>query len=242
MSILEDWEAILAPAISVASAEIPGAYQPSLENLWHAFSAVGRPRDVRLVIIGQDPYHTPGMATGIAFGIPKDTTKIPPSLRNIMTKYSVADVTLEEWATRGVLLLNTALTVEIGKAGSHRKLWHKVMAAVVKNLSQEAARQGRSLHFVLWGRNAMDLFRSTPQYNHTHCVSSHPSPLSCNRQLGNFPPFKLKCNIHQCPCAALFPPDSTNKTAKMPLKGIADDPPRVTLPARTNDLGVSPIN
>ena len=114
---------------------------------------------VKVVLLGQDPYHGQGQAHGLAFSVP-DGIKPPPSLRNIF-KEIVADVyqgetqnfstDLTRWAKQGVLLLNSALTVEAKKAGSHKKLgWHQLTDEIVEQLSK----QRENLVFLLWGAHA----------------------------------------------------------------------------------------
>ena len=113
------------PALWDRLAATPG-WQPGPEAIFRALALTPRPK-VRVVILGQDPYHTPGRATGLAFSFPKDT---PPrdSLRNILTELASdtgtakPDGDLTSWAQQGVLLLNTALTVPIGQANGHKAL------------------------------------------------------------------------------------------------------------------------
>ena len=140
---------------------------------------------VKVVILGQDPYHGPGQAHGLAFSVPQDVA-IPPSLRNIYKELE-ADLgiapanhgNLTRWADQGVLLLNTALTVEAGQAGSHqRRGWEEFTDAAVAAV---AARSEPSV-FVLWGAHARKkaagvagLGEGTP---HLVLTSPHPSPLS----------------------------------------------------------------
>ena len=123
-------------------------------------------KDVKVVILGQDPYHD-GSATGLAFANRANKRKISPSLKNIITavemdygkKHDVnvkglldVDVTLESWAKQGVLLLNTALTVEKGKAGSHTELWKNFTRMFIEMLSRNKS----NLVFVLWGKKSQE--------------------------------------------------------------------------------------
>ena len=141
-------------------------------------------KDVRVVILGQDPYHD-GSATGLAFANPKNTRRISPSLKNIITaietdygsKHSVnvkglldVDITLESWASQGVLLLNTALTVEKGKAGSHTELWKDFTRMFVEMLSRNKS----NLVFVLWGKKAQE-YEMYIRNNHTILKAAHPA-------------------------------------------------------------------
>ena len=115
--------------------------------------------DVKVVILGQDPYHD-GSATGLAFANSDQSPRISPSLRNIVTAVETDlgalcvnfDPTLESWANQGVLLFNTALTVEKGKAGSHVHLWNEFTKEVITRLSLIK----NNIIFVLWGKKAQD--------------------------------------------------------------------------------------
>lgn len=142
--------------------------------------------DVRAIILGQDPYHGPGQAHGLAFSVPEGI-KAPPSLRN-MFKEIASDVyggdpptfstNLERWARQGVLLLNSSLTVEAGQAGSHQKLgWHALTDQIVETLSQ----QRRHLVFMLWGAHAQSKRALIDGDAHLVLESAHPSPLSAYR-------------------------------------------------------------
>lgn len=136
---------------------------------------------VKVVIIGQDPYHGPGQAHGLSFSVPKDI-KTPPSLRNIF-KELVTDIgcptpthgNLESWAQQGVLLLNNCLTVENGKAGSHQgKGWEVFTDAAITQLAEIR----EHLVFILWGRKAAEKGRAIDTSRHLVLTSAHPSPLS----------------------------------------------------------------
>lgn len=155
---------------------------PHAKKIFNAFDST--PLDkVKVVIIGQDPYHGPGQAHGLCFSVEKDT-KIPPSLKNIYKELSsdlnvaISDSgNLQSWANQGVLLLNRVLTVEANKANSHKGLgWEKFTEAVIKVLSNDL----KNVVFMLWGNEAKS-FSSILDKN-VHCVlsASHPSPLSAN--------------------------------------------------------------
>ncbi len=142
--------------------------------------------DVKVVIIGQDPYHGPGQANGLCFSV-ADGIAHPPSLINIF-KEQQQDVdlrlpypksgNLERWADQGVLLLNATLTVEKGQAGSHQKKgWEQFTDEVIKILNQE--RQG--LVFMLWGGFAKSKLKYIDEKKHFVLTTGHPSPLSANR-------------------------------------------------------------
>jgi len=139
---------------------------------------------VRVVILGQDPYHGPGQAHGLCFSVPPGT-RIPPSLGNIYREIQ-SDLGispphhgyLQSWAGQGVLLLNAVLTVERGQAGSHQgKGWEKFTDAVVQLLNDE--RDG--LVFMLWGSYAQKKGAVIDRRKHLVLKAPHPSPLSAHR-------------------------------------------------------------
>jgi uracil-DNA glycosylase len=194
-SLPEHWREAVVPFLATAKAraltdflraeEVAGKtiYPPPEQR----FAALERTplESVKVVILGQDPYHGPGQAQGLSFSVP-DGIAIPPSLRNIY-KERETDLgippaphgNLSRWADQGVLLLNTALTVAAGQAGSHqRRGWEEFTDAVVAAV---AAREAPSV-FVLWGAHAQKqaarvpgLVRGSP---HLVLTSAHPSPLS----------------------------------------------------------------
>lgn len=139
--------------------------------------------DVKVVILGQDPYHTPGAAEGLAFSVPS-SQPIPPSLINIYKEID-ADIgshanrtgSLRNWQKQGVLLLNTVLTVEAHKAGSHRgKGWETFTTEVIKYLNESRPH----LVFILWGRDARNKKALIDASRHLILESPHPSPLSAH--------------------------------------------------------------
>lgn len=142
---------------------------------------------VKVVILGQDPYHNPGQAMGLSFSVPKGI-KIPPSLRNIykeiesdlgITQANHGDLT--QWATQGVLLLNAMLTVEHKKPGSHKKLgWQTFTDSVIKLLSD----QKENIIFLLWGNFAKGKSKFIDATKHTILMAAHPSPLARNAFAG----------------------------------------------------------
>lgn len=150
---------------------------------------------VRVVILGQDPYHGPGQAMGLAFSVPQGT-RLPPSLRNIYRELETdchvlapphGDLT--RWAEQGVLLLNTSLSVEAGKAGSHAgRGWEALTDACVAAV---AARPDPTV-FILWGAHAQAKVKTIPALRDPrHCLieSPHPSPLSAHRGFFGSRPF-----------------------------------------------------
>lgn len=150
---------------------------------------------VRVVILGQDPYHGPRQAMGLAFSVPEGV-RVPPSLANIYKELAAdcgiarpAHGDLSGWAKQGVLMLNTCLTVEAGKAGSHAgRGWEAITDACVAAV---AARDCPSV-FVLWGSHAQAKVARIPGLaDGPHCVirSPHPSPLSAHRGFFGSRPF-----------------------------------------------------
>ena len=136
---------------------------------------------VKVVILGQDPYHNPGEAMGLSFSVP-DGVRMPPSLRNIFAEIE-SDLgvrmsgrpNLENWARQGVLLLNSILTVEAGKAASHRGIgWQEFTDAVIRTLSER--REG--IVFLLWGNFAKAKAALIDPSRHHVLQAAHPSPLA----------------------------------------------------------------
>lgn len=140
----------------------------------------------RIVILGQDPYHSDGQAEGLAFSVPRGT-RIPPSLRNIFKELQrdlgavpPSSGHLGGWAAQGVLLLNSSLTVEEAAAGSHAKWgWHVLTDKIVRAAAQHAEPKV----FLLWGAHAQSKAPLIHEVARQHLVlqSNHPSPLAANR-------------------------------------------------------------
>jgi uracil-DNA glycosylase len=185
------WAAALEPAAERIAAmgdflraEVAAGrpYLPAGEDVLRAFR---RPlADVRVLVVGQDPYPTPGHAVGLSFSVGPDVHPLPPSLRNIFKEYtedlglpapSTGD--LSPWADRGVLLLNRCLTVQAGQANAHQgKGWEAVTEQAIRALVERTP--PGPLVSILWGRNARNL---KPLLNDVPCVeSAHPSPLSAS--------------------------------------------------------------
>lgn len=166
---------------------------PPREELFSAFSLTP-PERVRVVILGQDPYHGPGQANGLAFSVAPGV-KLPPSLVNIYKERESdlglpprQDGCLADWARQGVFLLNTVLTVEAGKANSHRDLgWQEFTDRVVEAVAQ--LRQ--PVAFVLWGSQAQKKARTAAASSYPRLVlcGLHPSPLSAYRGFFGSRPF-----------------------------------------------------
>lgn len=192
------WAKALAPVAAQVTAmgeflrsEIAAGrtYLPAGNNVLRAFT---QPFDeVRVLILGQDPYPTPGHAVGLSFSVAPEVRPLPKSLVNIFHEYSAdlghplpRDGDLTAWADQGVLLLNRSLTVQPGNAGSHRgKGWEQVTEQAIKALAQ----RGGPLAAILWGRDARNL-RSL--LSGVPCVESpHPSPLSARSGFFGSKPF-----------------------------------------------------
>ncbi|MFT3973987.1 MAG: uracil-DNA glycosylase [Amaricoccus sp.] len=198
MPVPDSWAAALAP-VAARIAEVEGRVTaaraagrpiaPGDADVWRAL-ALTPPEAVRVVILGQDPYPTPGHADGLAFSV-RDGIAPPRSLRNIFRELTddlglaePASGSLAPWARQGVLLLNTALTVEEGAANAHARLgWGPVTDAII-----DAASAGAPSVFVLWGRQAQAKApRIAPR--HTVLASAHPSPLSARTGFFGSRPF-----------------------------------------------------
>lgn len=170
-------------------------YLPAGENVLRAFAQPFD--DVRVLIVGQDPYPTPGHAVGLSFSVAPDVRPVPRSLANIYTELGTdlglptpANGDLTPWAQQGVLLLNRVLTVQPGQAASHRrKGWEDVTEQAIHALVARTDPSGarRPLVAILWGRDAGTL---KPMLGDTPYVeSAHPSPLSASRGFFGSRPF-----------------------------------------------------
>lgn len=156
---------------------------PPKEDIYNAFKHC--PLDkVKVVILGQDPYHGAGQAHGLSFSVNKGIA-LPPSLRNIYRELE-QDVDfinpnhgdLTYWAKQGVLLLNDVLTVKAAAAGSHQKLgWEQFTEHVISFLSEQKS----DLVFMLWGNYALKKGKKIDRAKHLVLVSGHPSPMSANQ-------------------------------------------------------------
>src|SRR5580765_489346 len=164
-------------------------YLPAGDNVLRAFKQPFD--DVRVLIVGQDPYPTPGHPVGLSFSVAPEVRRLPPSLLNIFTEYSAdlgfprpSNGDLTPWAERGVLLLNRVLTVEPGRPASHRgKGWEQVTERAIQALVD----RGGPLVAILWGRDAQSL---TPMLRGVPIIASaHPSPMSADRGFFGSRPF-----------------------------------------------------
>lgn len=202
--VADDWAEALAPVagelrtvLDLLAAEVAAGHTvlPSPSNVLRAFQ---RPlAGVKVLVVGQDPYPTPGHAVGLAFSVDKRTRPIPRSLANIYTELE-ADLglparihgDLSGWADRGVLLMNRVLSVRAGAAGSHRgKGWEKITTAAITAVAGRRTQDGsrQPLVAILWGKDAdgaRPLLGATPIV-----ASAHPSPLSASRGFFGSRPF-----------------------------------------------------
>lgn len=149
-------------------------------------------KNVKVVILGQDPYHGPNQSHGLAFSVNKDV-RIPPSLRNIYKElnedlgcYIPNNGFLKKWADQGVLLLNTVLTVKAHEANSHRNIgWERFTDRIISILNDREA----PIVFILWGNSAIMKSKLINNKNHFIITSPHPSPLSASRGFFGSKPF-----------------------------------------------------
>lgn len=167
----------------VAAARRESVIYPAPEQVFHALQLTSFDQ-VRVVLLGQDPYHGAGQAQGLAFSVPEGV-KAPPSLRNILKELERdlgqngdSSTDLSRWAKQGVLLLNAVLTVQDGKARSHRDWgWEEVTDAIICALS--ARRE--DLVFLLWGNDAKEKIPLIDTDRHHLLTTSHPSGFSAYR-------------------------------------------------------------
>ena len=172
-----------------------GPCYPPGSKIFNAFNTTPFER-VKVVILGQDPYHEPGQAMGLSFSVPEGVA-LPPSLRNIYAEIQQelgtvppASGDLTRWAAQGVLLLNATLTVRRGQAGSHQGHgWERFTDAAIRALAQ----QREHLVFLLWGSYAAKKAQFIDAQRHMVLTSAHPSPLSAYRGFFGNHHFQL-CN------------------------------------------------
>lgn len=168
---------------------------PKEEDVYNAFRLTDF-NDIKVVILGQDPYHGEGEAMGLSFSV-KEGIKMPPSLRNIFKEYKSdlkierTDTDLTDWALNGVFLLNTVLTVEKDNANSHKnKGWEIFTDFVIKKISDEL----ENVVFILWGNQAKEKKNLIDIDKHYIIESAHPSPLSASRGFFESKPFSKTNN------------------------------------------------
>lgn len=164
---------------------------PTKQDMFSCFLAC-KLDNVKVVIIGQDPYHGPGQAHGMSFSV-KPGVKLPPSLKNIYKELAddlkIDEPTtgfLEPWAKQGVLLMNTSWSVERGKPGSHADIgWLEFSERILKMLNESEA----PTVFILWGAHAQKVGWVVTNPNHLVIKSAHPSPFSARRGFFGSKPF-----------------------------------------------------
>lgn len=201
VTVKNDWLPILqeqtnTPSYHLLKEFLVQEYQetivyPEMHHIWQAFEWTPY-NEVKVVILGQDPYHGPNQAHGLSFSV-LPTVKIPPSLVNIYKELEndlgIAPVKhgyLESWAKQGVLLLNTVLTVRKGQAHSHKgKGWETLTDAVIKKLSD----RDQPIVFILWGNPSIKKRALIDESKHVVLTSVHPSPLSAYRGFFGSKPF-----------------------------------------------------
>lgn len=199
-----DWDEILAPVFQSENYQelhnfLKEEYQtktiyPDMYHIFTAFKLTPFAK-TKVVILGQDPYHNPGQATGMSFSV-NPGIALPPSLKNIYKELydDVGGVPvdhgyLKKWADQGVLLLNAVLTVPYGKANGHQgKGWEFVTDQAIKCLSERG-----KVVFILWGRFAQNKIPLIDQNKNFIIKSSHPSPFSADRGFFGSRPFS-RCN------------------------------------------------
>ncbi|WPR70833.1 uracil-DNA glycosylase [Flavobacterium sp. NG2] len=193
-TLTPDWEALLADEFQQAYFKelidaVDEEYQtnscfPPKELIFSAFNHCSL-AELKVVIIGQDPYHGVGEANGLSFSV-NDGVKIPPSLRNIYREicedldyiFMPTSGNLESWAKQGVLLLNASLTVRKDSPNSHKHLkWNKFTDAVIQKISEEK----EGIVFLLWGGFAQKKGAKIDRTKHLVLESGHPSPMSANQ-------------------------------------------------------------
>lgn len=188
---------------------------PKVEEIFNAFRLC--PWDnLKVVIIGQDPYPTRGNANGLAFSVRRGVN-VPPSLKNIYKALVYSKCVkshsqlkhgdLTKWAENGVLLLNTALTTEIGQAGAHLEIWEPYINKVIESLCDFAAGEKKKLTFLLWGKKAqqkaeiVNITNTRPPSDRTkHDIKmwGHPSPMNFSNKEGNERNFMNCTHFSEC--------------------------------------------
>ena len=210
VALHESWLSVLKPefeapymvelkAFLVAEREAGKHIYPKGSEWFNALNLTPR-EAVRVVILGQDPYHGEGQAHGLSFSV-REGVRLPPSLVNIYKELQsdigvtpTAHGNLERWARQGVLLLNSVLTVEAGKAASHQgKGWERFTDVIVRSVNDLAS----PVVFILWGNYAQKKAGFLDQSRHLISSSPHPSPLSAhNGFFGSRPFSKANAFLH----------------------------------------------
>ena len=192
VQIEESWKKVLADefeqdyfqnlSAQIREAYLSGTVYPPPKLVFNAFTNCPFSA-LKVVILGQDPYHGAGQAHGLSFSVP-DGVRVPPSLQNIYKEIKddlSVEVSesgnLERWAKQGVLLLNATLTVRAGEAGSHQGLgWEQFTDAVIQKISDEK----EHVVFLLWGKYAQDKGKNSDTTKHLALTAPHPSPFSAH--------------------------------------------------------------
>jgi len=183
---------------------------PPPDLVWRALEEV-QWRDVRAVILGQDPYQTPGAAIGRAFACPPSQGK-QPSLERVLVELrrdcgGTVEPTLDLWVEQGVVLLNATLTVRANLARSHRSLWQRLFPHLLRGICAGSA---HPVHFMLWGKDARDAIKDTfgvSLNNHsvgsfdryTYHTTDHPSPINPRSQFVGSAPFSTANKVMPSP-------------------------------------------
>lgn len=175
---------------------------PKGDEIFNAFVLTPL-EDVKVVIVGQDPYHGPGQAHGLSFSVPPNIA-LPPSLKNIYKELNQdlglavpSHGCLTHWAEQGVMLLNSVLTVEQGNAGAHQKKgWEQFTNAAVEQINQ----QTNPVVFLAWGRFAHGVCENVDTQKHLVIKTSHPSPLGATKQGRDFCAFIGSSCFSQANC------------------------------------------
>lgn len=195
----QDWQEALAPELPklaeiLSRVELEDGTVPKSENILKAFEI--SPKEYRVLILGQDPYPSPGHAIGLAFAVPEGTVPLPPTLANIFKELRadlgpeiVRTGDISQWAQRGVMLLNRHLTTKANNTAAHLDIgWAEITQAAVRVLYEI---HGKDLVAILWGRKALELKGVLQDAKIIH--SAHPSPLSSYRGFFGSRPFS-ECN------------------------------------------------
>jgi uracil-DNA glycosylase len=185
-----DWKQVLLESIHPHASIIDAMLEkepldifPASDKIFAAFDKFDQ-QDLKVVIVGQDCYHTPGMAHGLCFSVPNECGKIPPSLRVIFKELQHeyggpmrTETDLSDWANDGVLLLNCALTVRAHTAGSHLKYWKPV----IDNIIEHIALKHQRIVFMLWGNFAQTYKDIIDTQKNLILTARHPSPLAASK-------------------------------------------------------------
>jgi len=203
LEVPTSWRVVLADALAHPQMQALSAFLaaeqtagkillPPVADRFNALQATP-PTAVKVVILGQDPYPTPGHAHGLAFSVLPDVKPLPRSLKNIY-KELLADTGidnqhcgyLQPWAEQGVLLLNTVLSVEAGNAGSHQKRgWEYLTDCIIDSVNAQV----QPVVFVLWGGHAQKKAARIDTHRHLLIQTAHPSPLSARHGFFGSKPF-----------------------------------------------------